>query len=92
MVAENRPRLRRLGIRSRMRVTSLIKPISSIRSASSSTKISRSDRSIKPCPIRSFKRPGQATRMSTPFFRASTCGAWPTPPKITVLRNFRYLP
>ena len=72
--------------------TSWIKPMSSIRSASSSTKISKADRSIKPCPIRSFSRPGQAIRMSTPFFSASTCGACPTPPKMTVLRSFRYLP
>ena len=40
----------------------------------------------------SFRRPGQAMRMSTPFRMASTCGAWPTPPKMTVLRSLRYLP
>ena len=92
MVALNIRFWRTLGSLAITFFTSCTKPISSIRSASSSTKISRSDRSIKPCPIRSFSRPGQATRMSTPFFRASTCGAWPTPPKITVLRRFRYLP
>ena len=41
---------------------------------------------------KSFRRPGQAMRMSTPFRMASTCGAWPTPPKMTVLRSLRYLP
>ena len=55
--------------------TSWTKPISSIRSASSRTKISMLERSSSPCPTRSFKRPGQAMRMSTPFFRAATCGA-----------------
>ena len=72
--------------------TSCTKPMSSIRSASSSTKTSRFDRSIWPCPMRSFRRPGQAMRMSTPFRMASTCGAWPTPPKMTVLRSLRYFP
>ena len=72
--------------------TSCTKPMSSIRSASSSTKISMWERSMRPCPTRSFRRPGQAMRISTPFLRAATCGAWPTPPKITVLRWFRYLP
>ena len=40
--------------------------------------------------MRSFSRPGQAMRMSTPFLMASTCGVWPTPPKMTVLRSLRY--
>ena len=39
MVAENMPRFWRLGILSRMRVTSWMKPMSSMRSASSSTTV-----------------------------------------------------
>mgnify|MGYP006947080820 CR=1 FL=1 len=42
--------------------------------------------------VQTAQRPGQAMRMSTPFRMASTCGAWPTPPKMTVLRSLRYLP
>ncbi len=42
--------------------------MSSIRSASSSTKISSCSRSTKPWPWRSISRPGVATRMSTPRF------------------------
>ena len=48
------------------RFTSWISPMSSIRSASSSTKISMRDRSSRPWPWRSSSRPGVATRMSRP--------------------------
>ena len=72
--------------------TSWIKPISSIRSASSSTKISTLDRSSSPWPARSSRRPGVAVRMSTPRLSCSTWGAWPTPPKITASVRGRFLP
>jgi hypothetical protein len=39
--------------------------------------------------IRSIRRPGVATRMSTPRRSALTCGCWPTPPKMTVWRRRR---
>ena len=54
--------------------TSWIKPMSSIRSASSRTKTSRSSRLTKPWSWRSISRPGVAMRMSTPRRRASTWG------------------
>ncbi len=53
-------------------------------SASSSTVISIASRWAKPCFMRSSRRPGQATTMSTPRLSAATCGFWPTPPKIVV--------
>ena len=37
-----------------------------------------------PWAMRSRRRPGQATTMSTPARRALTCGFWLTPPKIVV--------
>ncbi|CDC31028.1 unknown [Faecalibacterium sp. CAG:82] len=92
MVALNMRFWRCLGSLAITFFTSWTKPMSSIRSASSSTKISMFERSTSPCPTRSFNRPGQAMRISTPFLMASTCGAWPTPPKMTVARSFWYLP
>jgi hypothetical protein len=62
-------------------------PMSSIRSASSSTKTSMASSRTNPCCIRSSSRPGVATRMSIPPRNACTCGPWPTPPKITVWRR-----
>ena len=40
-----------------------------------------------PWPIRSSRRPGQATTMSTPRRRPLTCGFWPTPPKTVRVRQ-----
>ena len=57
--------------------------MSSIRSASSSTNTSSRSRRMWRWPIRSSRRPGVATRMSTPRARAWTCGVCPTPPKTT---------
>ena len=61
MVAENNPRLRRWGILSRIRVTSWMKPMSSIRSASSSTTVC----TLSSLTVRRFmwsmSRPGVAT-------------------------------
>ena len=37
--------------------------------------------------IRSSSRPGVATRMSTPRPEALICGCWPTPPKMTRVRQ-----
>ena len=92
MVALNIRFCRSLGSFAITFFTSWTKPISSIRSASSSTKISTLERSTRPCPTKSFRRPGQAIKISTPFLMASTCGACPTPPKMTVWRSFWYLP
>ena len=91
-VAENNKLCLSLGTMARTFFTSWMKPMSSMRSASSSTNISRLDKSRKPWPARSSKRPGVATRMSTPRLMRSICGFMPTPPKITVEFNSRYLP
>ena len=71
---------------------SWMKPMSSMRSASSSTKICTWLRSSVPCWWWSSRRPGVATRMSTPRRSALICGCMPTPPNITMLVSFRYLP
>ena len=72
------------GRAARMRVTPGRKPRSAMWSASSSTVISTSSRRTMPCFIRSSRRPGQATTMSTPARSAATCGRWLTPPKTVV--------
>ena len=63
--------------------TSCTKPMSSIRSASSSTSILIWSRWTKRWFIRSSRRPGVATKISTPRRKASVCGFCDTPPKIT---------
>ena len=92
MVAENSMVCFLRGSHLRIFFTSWMKPMSSIRSASSSTKISSWSSLTKPCWYRSMSRPGVATRMSTPRPRASTWGFWPTPPKMTAHRRGRCLP
>ena len=64
-------------------LTSWINPISSIRSASSRTKISTWAKSTKPCPTKSLSRPGVATSMSIPRRSSSIWGFAETPPKMT---------
>ena len=68
-----------------------MKPMSSMRSASSSTKISTCRESTFFCCMWSSRRPGVATRMSTPRRRASICGLMLTPPKTTGERQRRVL-
>ena len=80
------------GSQVRIFFTSWMKPMSSIRSASSSTKISSWLTSMKPWLCRSSSRPGVATRMSQPAWMASTWGFWPTPPKMTTLLRARWAP
>ncbi len=90
-VAENSRLCLSLGTRASTFLTSWMKPMSSMRSASSSTRTSTVDRSMKPCCCRSSRRPGVATRMSTPFLMRSIWGFMPTPPKMTVELMSRYL-
>ncbi len=90
-VAENSRLCLFEGTRASTFFTSWMKPMSSMRSASSSTSISTWDRSMKPCCCRSSRRPGVATRMSTPLRMRSIWGFMPTPPKITVELMSRYL-
>ena len=91
-VAEKNNDWRRFVSIATMRCTSRRKPISNIRSTSSRTKNSTSDRSMKRWFTRSSKRPGQATSTSTPSRIAWTCGRWPTPPKTSAWRIRMWLP
>ena len=67
MVAENSSVWRSAGIFSTIAVTSGRNPMSSMRSASSSTSTWTADRSTTPRSIRSIRRPGVAMRMSVPL-------------------------
>ena len=80
MVAENRPRFRRWGICLRMWVTSLIKPMSSIRSASSSTTVSTLCRRTVRRFMWSMSRPGVATTIWGRFFSWVICRSMGWPP------------
>ena len=82
-VAENSSVWRSRGSIATIRFMSWMKPMSSIRSASSSTRNSTARRSTSRWPTRSSSRPGVAMTTSTPFIRAADCGRWLTPPKIT---------
>jgi len=63
------------------------KPMSNIRSASSSTRNSMPERLATRWSIRSINRPGVATTRSTPERNASICGRSLTPPKTVAMRN-----
>ena len=63
-----------------IRRTSGMKPRSSMWSASSSTSTSTASSLASRRPIRSTRRPGQATSTSTPRASALICGCSPTPP------------
>ena len=80
MVAENIPRFFRLGILSRIRVTSWIKPMSSIRSASSSTTVCTLFRLTVRRFMWSLSRPGVATTICGLRFSASICLPMGCPP------------
>ena len=61
--------------------------MSSIRSASSSVRISIAERStVRRC-MWSMSRPGVATTMSAPLLSAWICAPMPTPPKMAVTRS-----
>ncbi len=91
-VAENSRFWRCLGSSASTLRMSRMKPISSMRSASSSTRISTPERSTVFWPAWSSRRPGVATRMSSGFFRALICGLMLTPPNITMELRLAYLP
>jgi hypothetical protein len=74
-----------------MRFRSGMKPMSSMRSASSSTRNCTWDSSALRLPQWSSKRPGVATRISTPALQGGSCTFMSTPPNTTVLRSGRFL-
>ena len=80
MVAENSAVWRSRCVALAMRFTSWMKPMSSMRSASSSTSQRVSERLISPSRTRSVSRPGVATRMSTPGAILRTWLERDTPP------------
>ena len=68
------------------------KPMSSMRSASSSTSVSTADRSSVRCCMWSIRRPGVAMTTSTPRRKALICGPMLTPPKMVVALMCTCLP
>ena len=90
-VAENSSVCRCFGTRPMIRFICGRKPMSSMRSASSSTRTSTASSLAWPASMWSSRRPGQATRMSTPRRRLSICGCMPAPPKmvVTFMRRWR---
>ena len=70
-----------------MRLTAGKKPMSAIRSASSTIAISTLRRSQHRRPIRSSSRPGQATRMSTPFSSRLMSRSMFVPPKTVMMER-----
>ena len=69
-----------------------LKPMSSIRSASSSTSTSMPSRSALPCARWSTSRPGVAMTISRRSRSACACPPMPTPPMITAPRTRRPWP
>ena len=61
--------------------------MSSIRSASSSTRIWTCDRFVVRCSTWSSNRPGVATSSSQPLRSAAICGFMSTPPNTTAQRS-----
>ena len=88
MVAEKSMFWRRSGSSRRMRLMSGRKPMSSMWSPSSNTRVSISSRRTSRLPIRSKRRPGQATMISGFLCRARFCPARPMPPKMATERTF----
>ncbi len=91
-VAEKSSVCRCRGSSANTRFMSGRKPMSSMRSASSSTSTSTCDRSMVFWPAWSSSRPGVATTMSTPRFSAAIWLLIDTPPKTTATVDFLYLP
>jgi len=92
MVAENIKVWRSFGSRLTMRSTSGMKPMSSIRSDSSMTRILTSFIRILPRSYRSIRRPGVAIKTSTP---RSSFFSWSTklsPPISSAKSRLQYLP
>ncbi len=91
MVAENSSVWRVAGVASTMRRTEGRKPMSSMRSASSSTRICTWERSTAFWFMRSMRRPGVAMSTSTPRASRSIWGSIFTPPTTLATRRPRVL-
>ena len=83
-VAEKSRVCRDAGVFDTMRRMSGRKPMSSMRSASSRTRVSTCERLQSPELMRSMRRPGVATTRSHPLWSAARCGSYETPPTRTV--------
>ena len=88
MVAENSMVCRSPPSAFAMRRSAWMKPRSSIWSASSRTRRRVAERSTAPRSIRSIRRPGVATRMSTPPFSRPACRPIGCPPTTVTMRSF----
>ncbi len=86
-VAENIRFWRSFDSRLMIRWMSGRKPMSSMRSASSSTRICTCDRFSVFCSTWSSRRPGVATSSSQPLRSAIVCGFMSTPPNTTAQRS-----
>ncbi|GBD42436.1 hypothetical protein HRbin39_01829 [bacterium HR39] len=92
MVAENSRVWRRRTSRRMILSTSGMKPMSSMRSASSITRISTPLSRILPRSNQSSRRPGVAITTSTsPRSRIFSCSPMPTPPMSSTMCSGRYL-
>ena len=80
IVAENRSVWRDFGVAATIFLTEGRKPMSSMRSASSSTSTSTWERCAAPCSMRSMRRPGVAMSTSQPRLSAEIWGLYDTPP------------
>mmetsp|Transcript_27753 Transcript_27753/g.60684 ORF Transcript_27753/g.60684 Transcript_27753/m.60684 type:complete len:223 (+) Transcript_27753:539-1207(+) len=80
------------GVSARILAISGSKPMSSILSASSRTRKETPPRDTAPISIRSWSRPGVATRRSAPFLAAFTCGGLGAPPKTAREVTLAHLP
>ena len=92
MVAEKNSVCRLAGSMATMRSTSGMKPMSSIRSASSMTSNWQSVSSRPPRSKMSIRRPGVAISTSTPRISASFWSDMLSPPMISAWLSLRYLP
>ena len=92
MVALKNKVWRKGGSMETMRSTSGMKPISSIRSASSITSTLQSASSTRPRSNKSSKRPGVAISTSTPFSSTSRWSFMLSPPISSAWLSLRYLP
>jgi hypothetical protein len=92
IVAENKSVWRFGGIRETILSISGINPISSIRSASSITRMRMSFNKTDPRSNRSIKRPGVAIKTSTPLSSSFVWSPIDSPPTRRAIESLWYLP